>query len=381
MPDGSNDRIVATFEPYWESPAVQTQTLTLDLAGSGTGTVSSNPAGISCTGAAQTCTAAFADSTVVTLTATPDSGQAFTGWSGACSGTGTCTVTLSAARYVAAHFRLIPPIVTTYYHLDTLGSVRAVTDAAGATLRREDYFVFGEGGTPPAGDPLRFTGKMRDSETALDYFGARYYRNVAGRFTTVDPLLGEDTALTDPQRWNRYSYVGNRPLRVIDPDGRGWASKLIKLVVKGGDIAATFADVVEDVKTLIDGNASLGDKALAVASIASEVLPVSIGDAKSAVSFAVRHGDEAVGAVEGGSKGLTTPGKFFGDKTAKEASDALGSKFGPPKSSRPGADTFYNPKTGRSYNVHTDPAHGPPHVDVRTRGPVPDRKIPLGGGN
>jgi len=79
--------------------------------------------------------------------------------------------------------------------------------------------------------------------------------------------------------------------------------------------------------------------------------------------------------------GLTTPGKFFGDKTPKEARDALGSKFGSPRSSRPGADTFYNPKTGRSYNVHTDPAHGPPHVDIRTRGPVPDRKVPLGGGN
>ena len=87
-------------------------------------------------------------------------------------------------------------------------------------------------------------------------------------------------------------------------------------------------------------------------------------------------------AVGGGGNGLTTPGKLFGDKTAKEASDALGTKFGPPRSSRPGAETFYNPKTGRSYNVHTDPAHGPPHVDIRTRGAIPDRKVSIqGGGN
>ena len=86
-------------------------------------------------------------------------------------------------------------------------------------------------------------------------------------------------------------------------------------------------------------------------------------------------------AAKGGGKGLTTPGKFFGGKTAKDAGEALGKKFGPPRSSRPGADTFYNPKSGRSYNVYTDPAHGPPHVDIRTRGPVPDRKVPLGGGN
>jgi len=80
-----------------------------------------------------------------------------------------------------------------------------------------------------------------------------------------------------------------------------------------------------------------------------------------------------------GGKGLTTPGKFFGDKSAKDASEALHKKFGPPSSSRPGAETFYNPKTGRSYNVHTDPAHGPPHVDIRTRGVISDRKVPLGG--
>ncbi len=86
-------------------------------------------------------------------------------------------------------------------------------------------------------------------------------------------------------------------------------------------------------------------------------------------------------AAKGGGKGITTPGKFFGGKTAKDAGEALGKKFGPPRSSRPGADTFYNPKSGRSYNVYTDPAHGPPHVDIRTRGPVPDRKVPLGGGN
>jgi len=82
-----------------------------------------------------------------------------------------------------------------------------------------------------------------------------------------------------------------------------------------------------------------------------------------------------------GGKGLTTPGKFFGDKTAKGASEALGKKLGPPRSTRPGAETFYNPKTGRSYNVHTDSAHGPPHVDIRTRGPIPDRRVPLGGGD
>lgn len=53
--------------------------------------------------------------------------------------------------------------------------------------------------------------------------------------------------------------------------------------------------------------------------------------------------------------GLVTPGKYFGTKTPADAVAALRAKFGPPKSIRPGADTFYNPITRRSYNVHTDP--------------------------
>jgi RHS repeat-associated protein len=53
----------------------------------------------------------------------------------------------------------------------------------------------------------------------LDYFIARYYSGALGRFTSPDPLLGEKEWLVDPQRWNRYAYVRNNPLRFIDPDG------------------------------------------------------------------------------------------------------------------------------------------------------------------
>jgi len=77
------------------------------------------------------------------------------------------------------------------------------------------------------------------------------------------------------------------------------------------------------------------------------------------------------------AKGLTTPSKYFGSKTAQEVPEAMTKKFGPPKSVREGAETFYNPKTQRSFNVHTDPTHGAPHVDVRRRGGYPERKYPL----
>jgi RHS repeat-associated protein len=66
----------------------------------------------------------------------------------------------------------------------------------------------------------RFTGKERDLESGLDYFGARHYQNQSGRFTSTDPVLDTEQALVDPQRWNRYTYVRNNPFRYVDPDGR-----------------------------------------------------------------------------------------------------------------------------------------------------------------
>ncbi|HYD42317.1 MAG TPA: glycoside hydrolase family 6 protein [Anaeromyxobacter sp.] len=76
-------------------------TLTVTKAGTGSGTVTSNPAGISC---GATCSASFSSTTTVTLTAAAASGSTFGGWSG-CTGTGTtCTVSMSAARSVTATF-------------------------------------------------------------------------------------------------------------------------------------------------------------------------------------------------------------------------------------------------------------------------------------
>ena len=77
--------------------------LTVSKTGAGSGTVTSNPAGISC---GVTCSAAFATGTMVTLTAAPAAGSTFTGWSGSCTGTGACTVTMSAARAVTASFSI-----------------------------------------------------------------------------------------------------------------------------------------------------------------------------------------------------------------------------------------------------------------------------------
>jgi hypothetical protein len=82
-------------------------TLTVSKAGSGSGSVTSQPAGINC---GAVCSYAFDGGTTVTLTATPVAGVSFAGWSGGgCSGTSTCTLTISTDQPVTATFDLLPP--------------------------------------------------------------------------------------------------------------------------------------------------------------------------------------------------------------------------------------------------------------------------------
>jgi hypothetical protein len=88
--------VAATFN------ATPTFALSVSIAGTGTGTVTSNPTGISCPTA---CAAAFGAGTQVTLVAAPTNGSVFLGWTGACSGNGACQVTMSQARAVTATFR------------------------------------------------------------------------------------------------------------------------------------------------------------------------------------------------------------------------------------------------------------------------------------
>jgi len=65
----------------------------------------------------------------------------------------------------------------------------------------------------------KFTGKERDAEIGLDYFGARYYGSALGRFTGPDEPFA-DQHPEDPQSWNLYAYVRNNPMKNTDPNGR-----------------------------------------------------------------------------------------------------------------------------------------------------------------
>jgi hypothetical protein len=80
-------------------------TVTLTVSASDGGTVTSSPAGINCTSTSSTgCSATFPKRTLVNLTATPAQGYDFGNWNGACSGSGACSVTMSASASVGATF-------------------------------------------------------------------------------------------------------------------------------------------------------------------------------------------------------------------------------------------------------------------------------------
>jgi RHS repeat-associated protein len=132
-------------------------------------------------------------------------------------------------RLAAEYGGTADPVGTEYLTTDHLGSTRLVTSSTGAERRCLDYLPFGEQMTQGMGtrgtcyasanEPrVKFTGKERDQETGMDYFGARYLSSAQGRFTTPDPLMASAKA-SDPQTWNRYSYAINNPLRHVDPDG------------------------------------------------------------------------------------------------------------------------------------------------------------------
>jgi len=103
-PSSGSNYLAKTFHPcvgVLATPTPPTEMLSVGRAGSGSGTVTSSPAGISC---GATCSHGFTLGTTVTLTATPGTGSRFSGWSGACTGTGTCTLVLSQAESATATF-------------------------------------------------------------------------------------------------------------------------------------------------------------------------------------------------------------------------------------------------------------------------------------
>jgi hypothetical protein len=102
---------------------------TLSMTVTGSGTVTSNPAGIVCS--AGTCSASFPSGSGVMLT---PSGGTLTGWGGACAGTGTCSVTMTGNQAASATFSAGAPDITVSPLVLDFGSIAIATKSAGKTV-------------------------------------------------------------------------------------------------------------------------------------------------------------------------------------------------------------------------------------------------------
>jgi RHS repeat-associated protein len=149
-----------------------------------------------------------------------------------------------------------PPaaVAVEYYHLDALGSVRAVTDELGQVMSQHDFLPFGEEYNPqnPPKDRKLFTGQERDFETGMDYFNARQLRPDLGRFLMPDPLSALPT-LTSAQGFDAYGYVFNNPLRLIDPTG-------LEAEGRPGAQAPLKLDAEDDITSFVNGWEEHGDR-------------------------------------------------------------------------------------------------------------------------
>ena len=104
-----------------------------------------------------------------------------------------------------------------YIYPDHLGSSSRMADARGNQVKAIFYMPFG-GTAAESGEAkarYRYTGKEKD-DSGLYYYGARYYDDRVGRFMAADSVLPDRY---DPQQLNRFAYVRNNPIKLVDPDG------------------------------------------------------------------------------------------------------------------------------------------------------------------
>ncbi|MBS1813673.1 MAG: hypothetical protein JSS87_02235 [Acidobacteria bacterium] len=111
------------------------------------------------------------------------------------------------------------------YASDHLGTAQMELSSSGSPIWRGEFAPFGQELSDPASTANRykFTGKERDNESGLDYFGARYYASTVGRWMSPDWAQKAEPVpyakMDSPQSLNLYGYVGNNPINQADADG------------------------------------------------------------------------------------------------------------------------------------------------------------------
>ncbi len=137
---------------------------------------------------------------------------------------------------------------TTFFNAtDWIGTERYRTYPNGSVAETCLSLPFGDGescASDLAISPLHLTGKEHDPETGLDYFGARFHSETAGRFVSPDWSAKAEPVpyakLGDPQSLNLYAFVGNNPIGRFDLDGHGDPQKEDTPAARDARLCAVF---------------------------------------------------------------------------------------------------------------------------------------------
>lgn len=232
----------------------------------------------------------------------------------------------AAGRHVGTY----TPATTYFSHTDWLGTERARSTVAGAGCENIVSLPYGDAQTTSGscGDPspVHFTGKLRDSESGLDDFPARYYSSVQGRWYSPDwspvPVAIPYADLTDPRTLNLYDYVGDDPTNHPDADGHAAAEVRVKAqncVYAAGYFGACDVPVAQNTVPVSSQTYKTADKAAKAALDAINKESnregveyggrvVKMGDGKYKYTLAVTQGHaDSVDVDNGGKEGSRIP--------------------------------------------------------------------------
>ena len=207
--------------------------LTVSFPGNGNGTVTSNPAGINCTSG---CDARFSPGTVVTLTATSATGTTFVGWGGACSGTGSCSVTMSGDQTVTATFT--EPTLTVNWTGNGNGEVDSTPTGINCLCSPAASAPF------PKGSKVTLTATAQPGSTFAGWSGA-----CSGTSSCVVTMSTDQTVsanFTAPT----FSLSGSSPTPGTLSPGQGTTSTITLTSVNGFNSAVNFTCAVQPTPAL-----------------------------------------------------------------------------------------------------------------------------------
>jgi RHS repeat-associated protein len=276
----------------------------------------------------------------------------------------------------------------TYFSLnDWLGTKRAEVGTAPYGCGSFTFsLAFGDGQSTAGNCPAdateqHFTGKERDAESGLDYFGARYYASSMGRWMSPDwadkPEAVPYSQLDNPQSLNLYGYVNNNPLSKADPDGHCPFCPAIEEALQyvadspAGEAVANQADKV--VSAIGVAGVAVGGF---VATHGQEIIDANAsyyanggsGNTAGAPLSLMKNGPAAAPA-EGektptGPKAATAPGVTAGGQATNEHGQKLGPS-GKPQANNVNSNTREGAKNagnkGSGTVEHPNPKEGDPH--------------------